>query len=91
MRLVPRIVTPCHWPPTTLTGRTVHSVNTEPLSLQPSKVASKKFDRSKSQATNAEDVCTDALKRQLWNVHRSNSAPLVVASLRSTSVKVHST
>ena len=34
--------------------------------------------------------CVEALKRQLWNVHSRNIAPRVVASVRSTSVKVHS-
>ena len=72
-------------------GRITHSVKAEPSSLQPSNVASKKLVRRKSHATNADAVCVEELKRQPWNVHRSNSAPDVVTSVRSTSVKVHST
>ena len=52
-RLVPRIVTPSHDPPATVSGRRVHSEKTEPTSLQPSSVASKNDVRRKSHPTNA--------------------------------------
>ena len=90
-RLVPRIVTPSHEPPTTVSGRSVHSEKVLPTSLQPSSVASKNDVRRKSQPTNAVAVWVEALKRPPWKVHRSKTAPEVVASDRSTSVKVHST
>ena len=47
--------------------------------------------RRKSQPTNAVEVCVEALKRQPWKVHHSKVAPDVVASPRSTPVKVQST
>ena len=53
--------------------------------------ASKNDVRRKSHPTKAVAVCTEALKRPPWKVHRSKVAPDVVVSDRSTSVKVHST
>ena len=69
----------------------MHSAKTDPTSLQPSSVASKNEVRRKSHPTKAVAVCTEALKRPPWKVHRSKVAPDVVVSDRSTSVKVHST
>ena len=88
--MAPRRVTERHDPPVTFIGRIVHSENTEPSSLQPSSVTSKKLQRRKSAAMNAVLRCVEALKRQLWNVHSRNTTPRVVASVRSTSEKVHS-
>ena len=62
--------------------------NTLPLSLQPVNVVSKKLVPRKSQPMNALSVWTLPSRRQLWNTHRSNIAPVVVASLRSTSMNV---
>ena len=39
---------------------------------------------------NAELTWVEALKRQLWKVHCSKTAPEVVHSLKSTAVKVQS-
>ena len=77
-------------PPTTVSGRSVHSANVEPTSLQPSSVASKNDVRRKSQPTKAVAVWVEALNRPPWKVHPSKTAPEVVASDRSTSVKVQS-
>ena len=86
------MVTPCHCPPTTFIGRSVQSAKTEPASLQPSRVASKKLVRRNSHATNAVEVCVDELNRQLWNdAPVEQSRRWLVVSLRSTSVNVHST
>ena len=85
------MVTPCHCPPVTVIGRSVQRSKTLPFILQPTKVASKKSPRRKSQPMNALSVWVLPLNRQLWNTHRSNTAPAVVASLRSTSVNVTST
>ena len=88
-RFAPRRVTDRHDPPITFIGRIVHSANTEPSSLQPSSVTSKKLQRRKSAAMNAVLTWVEALKRQLWNVHSRNTTPFVVASVRSTSLNVH--
>ena len=88
VRLLPRIVTPRHWPPWIFIGRIVHSSKTLPSSLQPANVASKKLLRLKSQATNALFSCRLALNRQLWNAQDSKVAPLVVASEKSTSTNL---
>ncbi len=68
----------------------MQSANTDPSSLQPSSVASKKLHRRNSAAMNAVLTWVEALKRQLWKVQRSNTTPRVVASVRSTSLKVTS-
>lgn len=68
----------------------MHSTNTDPSSLHPSRVAPKNEVRRNSQATKADPECRDALNRQLVNVHDSNVAPLLVHSVRSTSRKVQS-
>ena len=65
MSVAPRIVTPRHTPPATVIGRSVQSEKTEPVSLQPSRVASKRLVRRKSQPTNAVTWCTEELRRQL--------------------------
>ena len=65
-------------------------MKTEPPSLQPSSVASKKLQRANSHATNAVASWVEELKRQFENVHRSKTAPRVEASVRSTSVNVQS-
>ena len=67
----------------------MHSANTEPSSLHPSNVASKKLQRRKSAAMNAVLWWVEALKRQLWKVHSRKTTPFVVASVRSTSLNVH--
>lgn len=72
-------------------ARAAQSEKLLPTSLQPSSVASKNDVRRKSQPTKAVAVCLEALKRPPWKVHRSNTAPDVLASDRSTSVKVQST
>ena len=84
------MVTPSHEPPTTVSGRSTHSVNTLPTILQPSSVASKNETRRKSHPTNAVAACVEALNRPPWKVHDSKVAPDVLASERSTSVKVQS-
>ena len=68
---MPRIVTPCHCPPRTVSGRRTHSAKTVPTSLQPSRVASKNFERRTSHATNAVDVWVEAL-----NWHCVEGAPV---------------
>ncbi len=57
----------------------------DPVSLQPSRVASKKLVPLKVQPTNAVAWCTEALSRHRSKVHPSNSAPDVRTSVRSTS------
>jgi hypothetical protein len=66
-------------------GLSVQRVNVEPVSLQPSRVASKKLLPPKVQPTNAVASCTDALNRQRSKTQSSNVAPFVLASVRSTS------
>ena len=66
-------------------GRSVQRVNVDPVSLQPSKVASKKLVPEKVQPTNAVATCTEALNRHRSKVQSSNTAPLVRTSVRSTS------
>src|SRR6266545_4208727 len=90
VRLAPRMVTPRHCPPSTFIGRIVQPSKVLPVSLQPTNVASKKLVRRKSHAMNALVSWLLELKRQLWNVHDSKLAPLVVASVKSTSTNVTS-
>ena len=90
-RFAPRMVTPRHWPPETVSGRSVQSTNTDPASLLPRRVAPKNDVRRTSQPTNAADSSSHALKRQPSKVQDSNVTPRAVASVRSTSRKVQST
>ena len=58
-------------------GLSVQRANVEPVSLQPSRVASKKFVLVKVQPTNAVASWTEALNRHRSKMQSSNVAPLV--------------
>lgn len=66
----------------------MHPVNTEPLSLQASKVASNRLVSSNVQATNAVAWWLEALSRQCRKMQLSKCAPFVRTSVRSTSTNM---
>ncbi|MCP2166474.1 hypothetical protein LX83_003342 [Goodfellowiella coeruleoviolacea] len=76
-------------PPSTRSGRSVHCWNWLPTSLHPVNAASKRLQRLNTQPTNAESVCREALSRTLVKTQSVNTAPRLVASVRSTSTKEH--